>query len=91
MKPSALDSFLAKNKDAISSADGLPGEFQRRGLFRQVRRGKKVGIVTPHGSRLCGWAVMVFPTHAVLNLGGRHGTTGIASPANCIFVAGGKL
>ena len=55
-------------------------------LFQSIRPGARVTIVTPHGSKLSGRCVMKFPTHAVLNLGGAHGTPGIADESNTVSV-----
>jgi len=52
-------------------------------LFETIKVRDSVTIITPHGSRLKGRAVM--PSSGggwVLNLGGRHGTPGIATPEN---------
>ena len=56
-------------------------------LFQSIRPGARVTIVTQHGSKLAGRCVMKFPTHAVLNLGGRYGTPGIADESNTIKVS----
>jgi hypothetical protein len=59
-------------------------------LFETIRAGSRVVIATPHGSLLKGRAVMRGPFGWVLNLGGRHGTPGIASESNVVRVTGGK-
>lgn len=59
-------------------------------LFDQIKNGSKVTIVTPHGSNRTGRAVMFNRQHQcwVLNLGGKHGTPGLASESNVIAVRG---
>lgn len=51
-----------------------------------IKAGDRVTIRTPHGSILTGKAVMRGPAGWVLNLGGAHGTPGIASAANLVKV-----
>lgn len=57
-------------------------------LIDIVRVGDRVTIVTEHGSRLSGRAVMP-SSHGgwVLNLGGRYGTPGIADETNIVKVS----
>ena len=55
-------------------------------LIDAVRAGDRVTIITPHGSKLTGRAVMKGPAGWVLNLGGKYGTPGIASDENTISV-----
>jgi len=57
-------------------------------LFNKIRPGSKVTIITPHGSKLKGKAVMRGPAGWVLNLGGKYGTPGIADETNVITVIG---
>jgi len=59
-------------------------------LFNKIRPGSKVTIITPHGSKLKGKAVMRGPAGWVLNLGGKYGTPGIADETNVITVSGRK-
>ena len=87
----SVSAFLAKNRERFASHDGLPAEFHRKALFGQVKVGKTAAYVTPHNSILSGRVVMKFATHAVLNLGGRHGTPGVVTPATCVFAAGATL
>ncbi len=54
--------------------------------YRDIEGGDRVTIVTRHGSKLSGRAVMHGPGGWVLNLGGRHGTPGIATLANTVKV-----
>lgn len=55
-------------------------------VFDLIRPGDRVTISTPHGGQLSGRCVMKFPTHAVLNLGGKYGTPGIATVENIVKV-----
>lgn len=72
--------------DRPSSETGLPGLLDRELLYNKIRPGSRVTIVTPHGSKLTGRAVMRGPAGWVLNLGGPHGTPGIADDENTIAV-----
>lgn len=54
--------------------------------FHYIRAGSRVTIVTPQGQERTGRAVMRGPAGWVLNLGGAHGTPGIATPANTVKV-----
>jgi hypothetical protein len=67
---------------------GFPGPFEQEQLFNKIRPGSRVTIVTPHGSKLTGRAMMRGSAGWVLNLGGAHGTPGIASEDNVIAVRG---
>ena len=64
-----------------------PTSDRSQTLFDAIVPGARVTISTEHGSMLSGRCVMKFPTHAVLNLGGRHGTPGIATRDNVHKVA----
>lgn len=58
-----------------------------------IRAGDRVTIITPHGNRLIGRATMRNRERGcwVLNLGGSHGTPGIADNKNIVKVSrGGK-
>jgi hypothetical protein len=55
-------------------------------LVDGIRRGDRVTIITPHGIKLTGTAVMRGAMGWVINLGGRHGTPGIATEGNCVGV-----
>lgn len=74
--------------DESSLTTGLPGPFEREQLFNKIRPHSRVTIVTPHGSKLTGRAVMRGPAGWVLNLGGAHGTPGIADEDNVVAVRG---
>jgi hypothetical protein len=59
-----------------------------RSLLSSLRPGDRATILTPHGQERTGRVVMKFATHhAVLNLGGAHGTPGIATDANLVRVS----
>ena len=55
-------------------------------LFDTIRAGSIVTIVTPHGSKIKGRAVMKFFDIWLFNAGGRHGAPKIASKLNVIKV-----
>jgi hypothetical protein len=55
-------------------------------LLSLVRPGDRVTIRTPQGQDRSGRCVMKFPTHATLNMGGSHGTPGVATDANIVRV-----
>lgn len=55
-------------------------------LFDSIKPGSKVTIVNRFGQQRTGRCVMRFPTHAVLNMGGRYGTPDIANDANTVKV-----
>ena len=55
-------------------------------IVDEIRHGDRVTILTPHGSKLTGKAVMRGPYGWVLNLGGAHGTPGIATAENIVSV-----
>jgi hypothetical protein len=54
--------------------------------FSTIRPGCGVTIVTPQYQHRTGTAVMRGPYGWVLNLGGKHGTPGIATESNVIMV-----
>ena len=83
--------WLAKNKHRFGTRDGLPGAFHRQVIFLQIKPRCRVAIVTPHGSVLVGRVVMRGPAGWVLNLGGPHGTPGIADERNTVWCTGAKL
>ena len=55
-------------------------------LYDAIRNGDTVTIETRHGNLLKGRAVMLGPGGWVLNLGGPHGTPGIANRDNVVAV-----
>lgn len=55
-------------------------------LYDSIRNGDQVTIETRHGNLLKGRAVMLGPGGWVLNLGGAHGTPGIANRDNVVAV-----
>jgi len=57
-------------------------------LFDTIKPGMRVTILTPQGQERSGKVVMKFSTHAVLNMGGAHGTPGIATAENVVRVSG---
>jgi hypothetical protein len=61
------------------SADG-------EALFHSIKPGSRVTIKTPQGQEFTGKAVMKGPYGWVLNMGGKHGRPGIASPENIVAV-----
>jgi hypothetical protein len=65
---------------------GYPAAAEESPGYESIRRGSRVTIVTPHGQNRIGTAVMQGPHGWVLNLGGAHGTPGIASPENTVRV-----
>lgn len=61
---------------------GLGGAYP----FSTIRAGCRVTILTPHHQQRTGRAVMRGPHGWVLNLGGKHGTPGIATESNVLMV-----
>ena len=59
-------------------------------LFEAIRPGDRVTIVDRFGVSRAGRCVMKFPSHAVLNMGGKHGTPGIATAENVVKVRKAK-
>ncbi len=56
--------------------------------FDKIGRGSRVTIRTPQGQQISGKAVMRGPAGWVLNMGGAHGTPGIATEKNTVKVSG---
>ncbi len=54
--------------------------------FSTIKPGCRVTIVTPQYQQRTGRAVMRGPAGWVLNMGGKHGTPGIATESNVIMV-----
>lgn len=86
MKAELGEEWLKVNRERFGSRDKLPGAYHREALFNSIKVGTMVAIQTPHGSLLEGRAVMRGPAGWVLNLGGPHGTPGIASEGNVVWV-----
>lgn len=55
-------------------------------MINDIKAGDRVTIVDRFGKTRTGRAVMKGPAGWVLNMGGRHGTPGIASAANVVAV-----
>ena len=63
-------------------------------LVREIRPGDSVTILIPNGrgrygqewTTRTGKAVICSGTHAALNMGGKHGTPGLATPENIVKV-----
>jgi hypothetical protein len=85
--PARVAAWCLRHETKIASHDGLPGPFHREHIFHSIGPHDTVAVVTPHGQVRLGKAVMVFPTHAVLNLGGAHGTPGIADITNTVYAS----
>ena len=59
-------------------------------LVDSIRAGDRVTIVNRFGQKSTGRAVMRGPYGWVLNMGGKHGTPGIASAENTVRVRSGR-
>lgn len=61
-------------------------------MFQSIKCGDRVTIKTPHGNELTGRAVMFNRKVGawVLNLGGKHGTPGLADERNTIKIKKAK-
>jgi len=55
-------------------------------MYSQIRNGARVTIVNRFGQQHTGRAVMLGLGGWVLNMGGAHGTPGIATPENVVKV-----
>jgi hypothetical protein len=55
-------------------------------VLATVRPGDRVSALTAHDAEVTGRAVMVFPSHAVLNLGGKHGRRFVVTADNILAV-----
>ena len=55
-------------------------------IISAIRPGDRVTILTPQKQERTGRCVMAFPSHAVLNMGGNHGTPGVATDENVVLV-----
>lgn len=68
-----------------------PASTNGRELIARIRAGSRVTILTPHGQRRSGRAVMRSSEGGwVLNGGGRYGTPLLANERNVVSVSGGK-
>lgn len=82
---------MTANRAAFGTSDGYPGDHHREMIFKQIKPGGHVGILTQHGQLQVGRVVMKGPAGWVLNLGGTHGTPGIADATNTVYVSGAKI
>ena len=57
-------------------------------LVAAIRPGDRVTILSPQGHERTGRAVICSGTHVALNMGGKHGTPGVATPENVLSVKG---
>lgn len=80
--PAQLDREISKALAPGSSVGGT------RSLVDTISPGNRVTIVDRFGKQRTGRAVMRGPYGWVLNLGGRHGTPGIANAENIVSVRG---
>lgn len=53
-------------------------------LIAAARPGDRVTIATPQGNKRTGRVTLAYSTHLVLNLGGKHGTPGVATADNIV-------
>ncbi len=84
-KHAAAESSISR--PTPSAEKHLPNnQFQSELLFGKIKPGSRVTIMTPHGQERSGRAVMRGPAGWVLNMGGAHGTPGIATPENIVNV-----
>ena len=75
--------YLVSKKKAKEYLEGKIGEpVKVLGLFDAISRGDRVTITNRFGQDRTGKAVMLGPGGWVLNMGGPHGTPGIATPDN---------
>jgi hypothetical protein len=83
-------SLFEASGGSVQKAAALHKSTQKQnpaGLFDSIRPGSRVTIVNRFGQKQSGRAVMRGPAGWVLNLGGKHGTPGIASPENVVAVS----
>jgi len=88
--PATARRWLVQNREQFGTHDGLPGEFHREALYQSIGPRKRVVIVTPQGQLRAGRVVMNGPAGWVLNMGGSHGTPGIATEKNTVWVSGAR-
>lgn len=86
----AAASWLKRNAAAFGTSDNLPGAFHREALARSITRaGLKVAIANRFGQVHTGRTVMSSRSGGwVLNMGGAHGTPGLADETNVVWVEG---
>jgi hypothetical protein len=60
--------------------------------FSEIRHGARVVFTDARGATRTGRAVglLIFPTHAVLNVGGKHGTPAVVYPEQVLAVRAPK-
>jgi hypothetical protein len=82
--------FTTGSKTGVTTVKSNPSKRNPgSGLTHNVKPGDRVTI-TRRGKRVTGRVVMVFAgSHAVLNMGGRHGTPDIADDGNIVKVSKG--
>lgn len=68
----------------------LGDEPAARALVASIRPGDRVTIRTPRGQERMGVAVICSGTHVALNMGGQHGTPGVATPENLVSIRRAK-
>jgi hypothetical protein len=66
--------------------DGWPVEPEHMELLAALRPGDRATLLTAHGQEQSGRVVMKFATHAVLNLGGKHGKPGVVDARNIVRI-----
>lgn len=61
--------------------------------FANIKPGDRVTIRTPQGQEVTGkaQALLIFPTHAVLNMGGKYGRPAVATERNLVRVKPAKV
>lgn len=87
-KNEIVDRLLESEKLDPAPEDEFDKETHRIDLFLRIKVGSRVTIQTPQGQERSGRAVMRGPHGWVLNMGGAHGTPGIATVKNLVRVAG---
>jgi len=91
----SLDRIMGNRNAAPVAADRRSDRKPPGGdrLFDQIKAGSRVTIVTPQGQKRTGRAVMYNRQYDtwVLNMGGKHGTPGIASDKNVVKVSGAAV
>ncbi len=83
-KSKKADEEASISRPTPSAENQLANDGEK--LFHEIKPGSRVTIKTPQGQERSGRAVMKGPHGWVLNMGGPHGTPGIASPSNIVKV-----